>query len=242
MRTTYRIPASATDVFETETIIESPRITVPKITIATSGDSLTTQPADVAESFTFSRSMTRSFVGVVTAVHLGIQPLIRDERANASWVCVERSNETTPRRSRDEVIEESLRNILCCMPAHELEDGMTWPLGIGLAAWFEDFGETGLAKLASVAVTNKSNLESLSHALRWIGRIDNPDSVQARLRLLIGLLNAPSGTVKDGAALGLVELGSPLAIAPLENAARTETNTSLQRDLEQAAEYLKQSS
>jgi len=240
----YRIPASSTDVFEFETVIEptGAAVVVPKLSVEIASEMSTAQLIEVSDALPIGRATTRTLVGLFTAVYLGVQPLVRDERVNRAWTCIAASNATSQTRSTDEMIQQSLRRVLSYIPTYEIEDGMTLPMGIGLSEWVRDFGERGLGKLALLVATTDANPEALSHALRWIGRIDDRDSVQGRLRLLIGSLDAPSATVKDGAALGLVELGSPLAIGPLEKAASNETNRPLRADLKEAAEYLKQRS
>lgn len=246
MTTTYQIPASSTDVLDLDVGVESPSeaIVLPKVTISP----VVTLPADrtaTGQVPTIARSATRTVVGLVTAVYLGVRPVILDERTDVDpriWGWVATSNGTSLKRSTGEVIEHSLSRALSSMSTYEIQDGMTLPMGLALASWLHDFGERGLGRLASIAITAEGNSEALSHALRWIGRMGDPSSIYGRLRLLIGVLKASSATVRDGAALGLVELGSPLAIGPIEEAALRETNQSLRRDLEQAAEYLKHSS
>jgi len=187
------------------------------------------------------RSVSRSIRGLVVALYLGLPPVIYDERAHASprsWYWVHTNNQTAPEPARDEVVQHALMNALTCMPTDEIQDGMTLPLGIGIASCVKDFGELGLGKLASLTATAAVDAEVLSHALRWIGRLEDNESFHGRLRLLIRVLASPSTTVRDGAALGLVELGSPLAVRALEEAASNEANESLREDLEQAANYL----
>ncbi|MDO8475727.1 MAG: HEAT repeat domain-containing protein [Candidatus Rokubacteria bacterium] len=235
------IPSSSTNLFESNRVIglsgEALTKSEPNIV---SREGPTTATAAGAATQT-EGAVSRAFRGLVAALYLGIPPIIHDERAHNSlrtWCWVQSNNQTAHAPAREEVLQRVLMNALTCMPTDDIHDGMTLPLGIKLAACVKDFGEVGLGKLALFAAATAVDPEVLSHAFRWIGRLEDRESLHGRLRLLIRVLDAPSATVRDGAALGLVELGSPLAARALEEAASNEANESLREDLKQAANYL----
>lgn len=178
------------------------------------------------------------------AVYLATRPAL--EHATASqlgtltWVAEETTPDTASDMLQASTIEQDLTETLSCMQPEELEDGMTLRLGIRLATCLDRHGELCLTELAGFAMGNRLNPEIMSHALRWIGRISSPATLNSRLALLVRALEAPSPTVRDGAALGLVEIGSPVGVQALHSAIARERNPVLREDLEQAAEYLAQ--
>jgi HEAT repeats len=176
------------------------------------------------------------------AVYLAVRPVL--EHASVGWPAAPTwvAEDSTPDIASDwlqvSATERDLMETLSCMPPDELEDGMTLRLGTSLAACLDQHGELCLTELAEFAMANRLNPDSISHALRWIGRISSPATLNSRLALLIRTLEAPSPTIRDGAALGLVELGSPVAVQALRSAIARERNLVLREDLEQAADYL----
>jgi len=79
----------------------------------------------------------------------------------------------------------------------------------------------------------------VSHILRWVGRIKNPPSFEARFNLLVKCLRSPSALIRDGASLGLGLLGSARAIPFLEEAIENEKLPALRSDMEQVARDLR---
>jgi hypothetical protein len=122
----------------------------------------------------------------------------------------------------------------------ELEDGMTAALGQRLDRFVERFGPGGIDALAGVLLAGDLPPELVSHTLRWLGRMRDPGSFHARLWLLRHSLRFPSPVVRDGAALGLAALGSPLAIPSLEAAIQRERYPGLRQDLRQVLEDLRE--
>jgi len=183
-----------------------------------------------------SRLQTLS-AALVTAIVFGVHPAIEDRSASVKLVTVDNAT-TTPREvSSKQAVREALNQ-----PIEELADGMTLGLGAKLIAGVQDYRDSFLTDLATTALRGEAHPEALSHALRWIGRLLDPQSFQERLLVLIRALDAPSTIVRDGAGLGLVELGSASALPALEAAVRRERNASLREDLARATGYLRSKS
>jgi hypothetical protein len=171
-------------------------------------------------------------VSVVTAFWLGVQSAI-EKQPRLTLDHPENAISTQERRER------SILDVLRSQPSEEFLDGMTLHLGSQIAACITDLGQSVLADLARIALRDEADPDALSHAMRWVGRLADPQSFQERLLALTRSLEAPSDIVRDGAALGLVALGSPAAIPALDAAVGRESNASLQEDLRQAATYLR---
>ena len=127
---------------------------------------------------------------------------------------------------------------LAGLTVQELEDGMTADLGEKLTAMIQTYGDDGVKALASIISSEKVSAEILSHTLRWLARIDDPKTYDARLRLLTDCLRSPSYITRDGALLGLSTLADRRAVDAIRSAAACETRASLKRDMEEVLNQL----
>ena len=135
-------------------------------------------------------------------------------------------------------VEEQVLSRLGVVQAEELEDGMTGSLGSEVSVLVSRYGESAILAMASLISSGKIGPEVVSHTLRWIGRMNHPESFRRRLWLLKSCLLSPSAVVRDGAALGLAALGSRSAIPALRAAIQREPFRGLRRDMEQVLELL----
>jgi hypothetical protein len=113
------------------------------------------------------------------------------------------------------------------------EDGMESDFSRGLISYVRKFGDTAIAALVRLIVTEQANAEVASEAMRWLGHIDHPITYRSRLHLLERSLHNSSARVRDGAALGLASLDDPHAIPYLKQAIEREQYQELRYDLEQ---------
>ena len=127
---------------------------------------------------------------------------------------------------------------LAGLTVQELEDGMTADLGEKLLAMIQTSGDEGVKALASIIASGKVSAEILSHTLRWLARIDDHKTYDARLRLLTDCLRSSSHIIRDGALLGLSTLGDRRTIDAIRSAAACETRVSLKRDMEEVLNQL----
>ena len=182
-----------------------------------------------------SSRLARLSASLATAFYVGTQSPLRLHVArieDADWVM------TANAVQAEQSVRQALFDLLTLYRPEELQDGLTLDLGIRLANYVKTFEES-LAELISVALKTEADPETLSHVLRWVGRLADPDSFQSRLLLLTRALEASSATIRDGAGLGLVELGARAAIPALEAAIASEPSSLLRQDLEQAVGYLR---
>ena len=127
---------------------------------------------------------------------------------------------------------------LAGLTVQELEDGMTADLGEKLIAMIQTYGDEGVKALANIIASGKVSAEILSHTLRWLARIDDHKTYDARLMLLTDCLRSTSHIIRDGALLGLSTLGDRRAIDGIRSAAACETRASLKRDMEEVLNQL----
>lgn len=131
-----------------------------------------------------------------------------------------------------------VRDDLAGFTVQELEDGMTVDLGEKLIAMMQTYGNEAVKALANIIASEIVSAETLSHTLRWLARIDDPKTYDARLRLLTDCLRSPSHIVRDGALLGLSTLADRRTIDAIRSAAACETRASLKRDMEEVLNQL----
>jgi hypothetical protein len=176
---------------------------------------------------------------VWTSFYLGVRSSLDKDYHRFAF---ERLENATSIQIREESSAQAVLHALSYQDPQTLDDGMTLQLGAHIAKCLRDFGDAALEDLARLALRGAAPPDALSHAMRWVARLSDPSSAQERLLMLTRSLEAPTDVVRDGAALGLVALGAPAAIAALDAAIDRETNISLRRDLQQAAAYLRSKS
>jgi hypothetical protein len=120
----------------------------------------------------------------------------------------------------------------------EIEDGMTATLGETISILLMFHGSDAIKDLKDLITSNKLSPTVVSHILRWIGRIKDSPSFDARLGLLCESLQSESPEVRDGASLGLAVLGSKKAIKALEKAIEREVLPGLRGDMQQVLRKL----
>ena len=175
-------------------------------------------------------------VSVLTAFYFGAQSASEKQPPRAM---LERLENETAIVIREVSGAQAVDAVLKAQSLEDLHDGMTLKLGAHIAAYLSEFGDTALEDLARVALQAAAHEEALSHAMRWIGRLSTRQSAHSSVLMLSRSLEAPSAVVRDGAALGLVDVGSPAALQALEAAIGRETIPALREDFEQAARYLR---
>ncbi len=120
----------------------------------------------------------------------------------------------------------------------ELEDGMTLELGERIEYLAKTHGVAGITALSIILSSGSMSPETVSHTLRWIGRINGPKTLDARVKLLTTSLESQSPIIRDGAALGLGVLGSQQAIPSIQKAIEQEKIKELKKDMRRVLEKL----
>lgn len=118
------------------------------------------------------------------------------------------------------------------------EDGMESEFSAHLTSLVQTYGPFSRDILAQIFEDNTISAEVLSEALRWLGRMEDQPSYEARLWLLEKALSSSSPTVRDGASLGLASMDDPRAARYLEAALERETLPDLRHDMEEVLRQL----
>lgn len=113
------------------------------------------------------------------------------------------------------------------------EDGMRSYFAAKLEQFIERHGIVGVNLLGNIIDRSSTSPRVAAEAMRWIPRIDQPVTYEARRALLEKNLLHPHAYVRDGAVLGLSSLDDAHSIAPLRDAIQAERNSELRTDMEQ---------
>lgn len=136
---------------------------------------------------------------------------------------------------------ESITALLQNIHDEHFEDGMESEFSRRFIALILANPPTTLAALSDVLSAEQVNAEVAAEALRWLGRMESPDTELQRRLILEQGLKSPTSRVRDGAILGLASLNDPDALPALEHAIQQETIPELRADMVEVLEQLKQS-
>ena len=109
----------------------------------------------------------------------------------------------------------------------DLEDGVQGAFSAGLVSLVTKFGKHAVAEVAYLVLSGKANTHVASTALRWLGRMNHPETQEQRFWLLTKALSSQSLQIRDSAVVALEYMGDPAAISALQDAAGRETSTRL---------------
>ena len=143
---------------------------------------------------------------------------------------VELDNSTTRQEQISEFNKE-VDNLFDLASEEEFEDGMESEFSRTLISFIIEHGNNSIEILAPIFMNEKANAEIISEALRWIGRIEHPETKNIRLWLLERCLFCSSPLVRDGAILGLASMNDPTAIYFLRKAISKESIKELREDM-----------
>jgi hypothetical protein len=135
-------------------------------------------------------------------------------------------------------IELETRKVFDVADDEIFEDGFETRFSRDLIALVNEKGRQAVDVIARFALLELVNDETLSEALRWLGRIDHAQSYKKRLWLLESSLEAKSSRVRDAASLGLASLDDPHAIPHLQRAIDREACVELQDDMKEVLAQL----
>lgn len=211
------------------------------VTEATSGQQAQADPnASMPRRREGSRHASTWLSRVSLACHLAMREVELANWPSTYYVqLVSEENATgTYLKSPQEAARQEILSRIGRIPPEDLEDGMTYELGMNVVSVVNRYHELALTTLAESIFGGEISSELASHTLRWLGRIKDPATESSRLRILNRSLRAVSPLVRDGAALGLAALGKREAIPMLRKALEDEPIVSLRRDLEQVLREL----
>ncbi|MCX5826295.1 MAG: HEAT repeat domain-containing protein [Deltaproteobacteria bacterium] len=118
------------------------------------------------------------------------------------------------------------------------EDGIESRFSKDLIKLIITFGNDAVTFITDSIISGHANPEVASEALRWIGRMNHPQSYSNRLWLLESCLNCASSKMRDGAILGLASMDNPNAIPYIKNAMEREYLVELKQDMQQVIDQL----
>lgn len=131
-------------------------------------------------------------------------------------------------------IQEQFRTLFENAKYSIFEDGVETDFSRQLMYWVAPYNEAAIATLDNLIIGDQVNMEVAAEALRWIGKINNPDSKLSRRRFLEKcLLKCRYGRVRDGALLGLASMDDPASIDIVRKAIEQEVIPELKDDLKQ---------
>jgi len=113
------------------------------------------------------------------------------------------------------------------------ENGMETHFSRWLVAFITQQGDASILAIARIILGPNALPSVCGEALRWLGRIDHPQTHIARRTLLEHSLTSPSSVIRDGAILGLASLNDSHATIYLHQAILKEQNTELKYDMRQ---------
>jgi hypothetical protein len=93
------------------------------------------------------------------------------------------------------------------------------------------YGEKAITALADLLHSEHATIETQWEALRWLGKIDDPFTRQARRRLLERSLESSLARLRDGALQGLASMDDPDSIPSLKVAIEQEAIPELHEDM-----------
>jgi hypothetical protein len=231
--------------------------TAPPLSLEPSGPMTTTEPVVVGESTEGATSgpnasvsgrregpgYISAWVGRISlACFLAMREVELANRSSADYfqlVGAENASAIYVRLPGEGVYESIVASITR-IPSEDLEDGMTYELGMKVMSAVNRYHELALTLFAKSIFGGEISPARASHTLRWLGRIRDDATESSRLRLLSRGLRVASPVIRDGAALGLAAMECQEAIPMLRQAARDEPIESLRRDLEQVLRELDQ--
>lgn len=150
----------------------------------------------------------------------------------------ERSIISTEEHQHKEYINSQIESIFWEAKRENFEDGMESKFSQNLLSFIRKYSQDAVESITSLIVYGKVNSEVAGEALRWIGRIEHPDSYGFRRWLLERSIILPSARVRDGALLGIASMDDKHAIKYLKDAIDKEKYNDLKADMIQVLEQL----
>lgn len=150
----------------------------------------------------------------------------------------ENTESSTSKSADSRLLDKQVSSIFTKAKEEIFEDGMESDFSRNLFNFIKSYAHSAMEAIIPVTLSNQTNTEVASEALRILGRLNHKATYRERLWLLERGLYSTSARVRDGAVLGLAFLDDPLAIAPLKSAIERERIPELRQDMEQVLAQL----
>lgn len=134
-----------------------------------------------------------------------------------------------------EALTHELATLRASARAEVFQDGFTSNFSIGLNRLVSRFGDIGVQGLFNLIADESLPVAVTVDLLRTLGRIVDPGTHGRRFQLLVHALNDARVTVRDEAALALLDLGDVRAQPHVLEAAEREPLARLKADLLETA-------
>lgn len=146
------------------------------------------------------------------------------------------STATTQHESLEAELE--LRRTLNSVPDELFEDGVENELSRAIPRLVARFGAAAVEAIARLYLGRMVPRDIMSEVLRWLGRVEDEATCEARFWFLIYCLRDDSPAVRSAAALGLASLEDVRAVPYLRREAGAESIGLLRCRLEKVANEL----
>lgn len=141
-------------------------------------------------------------------------------------------NSSTPRAEIKQPSMDSVKAIFKLGNQFIFEDGVPTEFSRRLITFIQRYKDYAVVLIAAYSERDNANPENVGEALRWIGRMRQPDTHISRFWLLTRSLNHSHAYVRYGAILGLGSMDNPEAIPLVRRAIEAETVRELHADLQ----------
>lgn len=137
-------------------------------------------------------------------------------------------------------IENELNRIFTSAKDEIFEDGIEVNFSRSLMNFILKYNELSIDTLSATILSNKYSSSIISEALRWIGKLDHPQTHYSRLNLLERCLFSDSYYIRDGAILGIEFLDDKNAIDTIKIAMEKENVPEIKKYMSQVIFYLQE--
>jgi len=129
-------------------------------------------------------------------------------------------------------IDQELEALFRAYANEDFEDGMESEFISEFVSRIQKYGNQAVEAVKRIILAETVKPHMAFEALRWLGRINHPESYRSRLLFMEMCLGNPLRLVRDGAALGLASMKDAHAIPYLRKAIAQEKTQDLGKDLE----------
>jgi len=129
-------------------------------------------------------------------------------------------------------IDQELEALFRAYANEDFEDGMESEFISEFVSCIQKYGTQAVEAVKRIILAQNVKPHMTFEALRWLGRINHPESYRSRLLFMEMCLGNPLRLVRDGAALGLASMKDAHAIPYLRKAIAQEKTQDLRKDLE----------
>ncbi len=134
--------------------------------------------------------------------------------------------------------QEALRDLIERGREQTFEDGIETPFSRTLQTLLSKHGICALQLLEQYCLSEAGNGCIIAEVLRQFGLSEQPETQEARFKILVLCLGHPSLAVRDAAAIGLAYLNDVRAVPHLRQAASRECSPDLRHDLREVIAQL----